>query len=62
MDCPPAGTTSVVRAVCFGARVGPMPNVCSVEEAVGLLRPVDQVGFGLGPAIPDAFLTALGCP
>ena len=37
-----------------------MPNVCSVEEAVGLLRPVDQVGFGLGPAIPDALLTGLG--
>ena len=37
-----------------------MPNVCSVEEAVGLLRTVDQVGFGLGPAIPDALLTGLG--
>ena len=37
-----------------------MPNVCTVEEAVGLLRPVDQIGFGLGPAIPDALLTGLG--
>ncbi len=37
-----------------------MPNVCSVEEAIGLLHTVDQVGFGLGPAIPDALLTGLG--
>ena len=37
-----------------------MPNVHTPEEAVALLRPVDQVGFGLGPGIPDAFLTALG--
>ena len=44
----------------MGARVEPMPNVCTVEEAVGLLRPVDQIGFGLGPAIPDALLTGLG--
>jgi acyl-CoA hydrolase len=37
-----------------------MPNVCTPEEAVALLRPVDQIGFGLGPGIPDALLTALG--
>ena len=37
-----------------------MPNVCTPEEAVALVRPVDQIGFGLGPGIPDALLTALG--
>jgi acyl-CoA hydrolase len=37
-----------------------MPTVCTLEEAVALLRPVDQIGFGLGPGIPDALLTALG--
>jgi acyl-CoA hydrolase len=37
-----------------------MPNVCTLEEAVALVRPVDQIGFGLGPGIPDALLTALG--
>jgi acyl-CoA hydrolase len=33
---------------------------CSTEEAVAMVRPVDAIGFGLGPANPDAFLTALG--
>ncbi len=37
-----------------------MPTTCSVEEAVALIRPVDTIGFGLGPANPDTFLTALG--
>jgi acyl-CoA hydrolase len=37
-----------------------MPDVCTLEEAVALVRPVDQIGFGLGPGIPDALLTALG--
>jgi acyl-CoA hydrolase len=37
-----------------------MTLVCTVEEAVGLIRPVDSIGFGLGPANPDTFLTALG--
>ncbi len=37
-----------------------MPNVRTLEEAVALVRPVDQIGFGLGPAIPDGLLTALG--
>jgi len=37
-----------------------MPNVCTPEEAVALVRSVDQIGFGLGPGIPDALLTALG--
>ena len=37
-----------------------MPTVCSVEEAVAMVRPVDTIGFGLGPANPDTFLTALG--
>jgi acyl-CoA hydrolase len=31
-----------------------------MEEAVALIRPVDRVGFGLGPGIPDGLLTALG--
>jgi acyl-CoA hydrolase len=37
-----------------------MPETCTPEEAVARLTPVDQIGFGLGPANPDAFLTALG--
>jgi acyl-CoA hydrolase len=37
-----------------------VPTVCTPEEAVSFIRPVDQIGFGLGPANPDAFLTALG--
>ena len=37
-----------------------MTRACTVEEAVELLRPVDSVGFGLGPANPDTILTALG--
>ncbi len=37
-----------------------MPTICTPQEAVARLRPVDQIGFGLGPGIPDALLTALG--
>jgi acyl-CoA hydrolase len=37
-----------------------VPIVCTPEEAVALVRPVDAIGFGLGPANPDAILTALG--
>ena len=37
-----------------------MANVCTAEEAVALVRAVDQIGFGLGPGIPDGFMTALG--
>ncbi len=37
-----------------------MTRVCSHEEAVALVRSADQIGFGLGPAIPDGFMTALG--
>ncbi len=37
-----------------------MTNLVSVAEAVALVRPVDSIGFGLGPANPDTFLTALG--
>ena len=37
-----------------------MPIVCTAEEAVSMIRPVDTMGFGLGPANPDTFLTALG--
>jgi acyl-CoA hydrolase len=37
-----------------------VPITCTPDEAISFIRPVDQVGFGLGPANPDAFLTALG--
>jgi acyl-CoA hydrolase len=37
-----------------------VPITCSPTEAVALVRPVDRIGFGLGPANPDALLTALG--
>jgi acyl-CoA hydrolase len=37
-----------------------MPTVCTLEEAVALVRPADTVGFGLGPANPDTLLTGLG--
>ena len=37
-----------------------MTLTCSPEEAISHIRPVDRIGFGLGPANPDAFLTALG--
>jgi acyl-CoA hydrolase len=40
--------------------MGTMPRTCGPEEAVTLIRPNDRIGFGLGPANPDAFLTALG--
>jgi len=33
---------------------------CTPEEAAQLIGTTDAVGFGLGPANPDAFLTALG--
>ena len=36
------------------------PQTCTPDEAAGLVRTTDTVGFGLGPANPDAFLTALG--
>jgi acyl-CoA hydrolase len=37
-----------------------MPITCTPAEAAALVRPVDRIGFGLGPANPDAFLSALG--
>jgi acyl-CoA hydrolase len=37
-----------------------MATVLPVAGAVALVRPVDTIGFGLGPANPDAFLSALG--
>jgi acyl-CoA hydrolase len=37
-----------------------VPTVLSAEAAVDLMRPVDQIGFGLGPANPDTFLRTLG--
>ena len=33
---------------------------CTPEEAAALVRPRDTIGLGLGPANPDAFLSALG--
>jgi acyl-CoA hydrolase len=36
-----------------------MTTTCSPEEAIAFIRPTDRIGFGLGPANPDAFLTAL---
>jgi acyl-CoA hydrolase len=37
-----------------------VPTVATMEEAVALVHPVDRIGFGLGPAIPDGLMTALG--
>ena len=36
------------------------PSLSSPEEAAARIRPTDTMGFGLGPANPDAFLSALG--
>jgi len=36
------------------------PPTTTPDEAAALLRTRDAVGFGLGPANPDAFFTALG--
>ena len=36
------------------------PRTCTPEEAALLIGTTDTVGFGLGPANPDALLTALG--
>ena len=36
------------------------PQLCSPDEAAARIRTTDTIGFGLGPANPDAFLTALG--
>jgi acyl-CoA hydrolase len=35
-------------------------TVVSAPEAVAMVRPVDRIGFGLGPANPDTFLSTLG--
>ncbi|HVC72003.1 MAG TPA: acetyl-CoA hydrolase/transferase C-terminal domain-containing protein [Acidimicrobiales bacterium] len=37
-----------------------MTRICTPQDAAALVRPRDTIGFGLGPGIPDAFLTALG--
>jgi len=37
-----------------------VPETLTPQEAAAHVRPVDSIGFGLGPANPDAFLTALG--
>jgi len=36
------------------------PLICTPDEAAELIRTTDTIGFGLGPANPDALLTALG--
>ncbi len=36
------------------------PTICTPDEAASLIRTRDAIGFGLGPANPDAFFTALG--
>lgn len=36
------------------------PKTMSAAEAAALVRPVDTVGFGLGPANPPAVITAMG--
>lgn len=36
------------------------PRTCTAAEAASLVRTRDTIGFGLGPANPDSFLTALG--
>jgi acyl-CoA hydrolase len=33
---------------------------CTADQAAALIRTRDTIGFGLGPANPDAFFTALG--
>ena len=38
---------------------GARPSV-RPDEAAALIRTRDTIGFGLGPANPDAFFTALG--
>jgi acyl-CoA hydrolase len=37
-----------------------VPATLSPQDAAALVRPVDRIGFGLGPANPDALLAALG--
>ena len=63
MDCRSTAdyqqSKSVVRAP-GGAEWGACRTVATMEEAVALIRPVDRIGFGLGPGIPDGLLTALG--
>src|SRR5664280_1249231 len=39
---------------------GMAPIYCTPDEAAALIRTRDTIGFGLGPANPDAFFTALG--
>jgi acyl-CoA hydrolase len=36
------------------------PRFCTPEEAARRIGTTDSIGFGLGPANPDAFLSALG--
>ena len=33
-----------------------VPKTVSPQEAAALVRPVDSIGFGLGPANPDVFI------
>ncbi len=36
------------------------PKFCTPDQAASLIRTRDSIGFGLGPANPDAFFAALG--
>lgn len=36
------------------------PRHVTAAEAASLIRPIDSIGMGLGPAIPHAFMKALG--
>ncbi len=44
----------------FGQTATVAPKTLSPLEAASLVRTRDTIGFGLGPANPDAFVTALG--
>jgi acyl-CoA hydrolase len=70
---PPFGSETQLRVRLSGADIQAMDvsmldqaesrmmtTICTPEEAAAHVRPRDTIGFGLGPGIPDAFLTALG--
>ncbi len=57
-EAPAAGTAAAVPSTWHNR---PMtPRTCTPAEAAALIGRRDTIGFGLGPANPDAFLTALG--
>ena len=47
-------------AVTPGDTLGPWHPGSAPQEAAALIQTRDTIGFGLGPANPDAFFTALG--